>query len=621
MNTLEVDILIVDDTPENITLLSDVLAPLGCRLKVATSGERALQIVERQCPDLILLDVMMPGLDGFETCRRLKAAPATRDVPVIFVTARGEDVAAGFDAGGADYILKPFQSVEVRARVAHQLERRRLFQELKALNAQLEEKVRERTAELVLANHQLRKEVNERRFMQDRLSYLATHDFVTRVHNRSALDQRVCELLARRQRERIDAALLVLDIDQFRLVNDTCGCVAGDELLRMVADHIGTLIRPGDFLARLGADHFAIVLQDLRGIDDAVQLAESIAHRGDAFEFSWDGRSFRLAMTIAVVPITDDAVSFEQLMLMGDDTVQVAKRDGRGLVRVYQGENTELQQHRDTVNWALVLVDALRDNHLRIHFQRLEPVHASVQGQMHIELLMRLWDPQTQSLVYPGRFIPPAERFQLINELDRWMLREAIGFLGLHREQLRPLHRVSINLSAVTLRDATMAAWVEQLLGTHRVPPSLVCFEITETEAIDNVDTAQRFMRSLSAIGCQFAMDDFGSGYASYRYLRELPFDLLKIDGIFVRDIDVDPSHAAMVTSMVEMARLMDKPVIAECVENGEVLSCLQDMGVEWVQGFHCHRPEALTVEALLRAARRLAEDDTATAQNVRVKG
>ena len=260
-----------------------------------TDGSVALQIAAAEPrPDLILLDVMMPpGIDGFETCRRLKADPATADIPVIFVTARSDDVATGFAAGGADYITKPIVAGEVRARVHHQLERRGLLQSLRRLNRELEDRVRERTAELTRTNLQLRQEVRERRYMQDRLNYLASHDFVTRLHNRQALDAQVSERLARLQLEAgpppahglaNGPVLMLIDIDQFRRVNDSCGCIAGDELLRQFADLLAGLVGREDFLARLGADQFALLAED-HGGDAGAGLARLILAAIERFLF------------------------------------------------------------------------------------------------------------------------------------------------------------------------------------------------------------------------------------------------------------------------------------------------------------------------------------------------
>ena len=604
-------ILIVDDTPQNIDLLTQMLAGFDCELMVGTSGARALELAARRHPELILLDVMMPGMDGFEVCRRLKADPATADIPVVFVTARTEDVSQGFAVGGADYVTKPIQADEVRARVRHQLERQALLAELKDLNRELEEKVRERTAELTVANRQLRQEVNERRYMQDRLNYLATHDFVTRLYNRNALDTHVSDVLARVQTQGAEAVFLLIDIDQFRLVNESCGCIAGDELLREFGDIVAAQLSRIDFFARLGGDKFAVV-SEASASDQGIGLAQQILKALKSYEFKWEGRRFSLSAMIALVPLTKDIVSFDQLMLMADEGAFLARRDGRGSVHLHDPRAEQGRAHRESVNWAFVLHDALRHQHLRAFFQCQQALPGATvrtgpqdAGKLRVEVLLRLWDEPRKEMVLPGAFIPPAERFQLVSELDRWVLREVIGLLGREPQLHGLLGQVSINLSALSMREPGLADEVTELLRVHGVPPDLLCFEITETEAIVNLPRAHAFMKILRDAGCHFALDDFGSGFASFGYLRELPFDTLKIDGVFVRDMDQDETHAAMVRSMVEMANLLGKPVVAECVETPTVADALIELGVDWAQGFLYHRPEQLSLEALLAQVER----------------
>ena len=591
-------ILIVDDTPHNIDVLSATLADEQCELMAATSGARALELAARGRPDLVLLDVMMPGMDGFEVCRRLKADPATAELPVIFVTARTDDVSLGFAAGGSDYISKPINADEVRARVHYQLERRALLEELRELNQSLEEKVRERTAELTIANRHLRQEINERRYMQDRLNYLATHDFVTRLYNRGALDAHVSELLARVQRDECDAVFLLLDIDQFRLVNETCGCIAGDELLRQFADVVGSLLARTDFFARLGGDKFAVVVED-GGAEAGASLARRMLAQLAEFEFQWEERSFKMAASVAVVRIGSDIVSFDQLMLTADEAAFMVKRDGRGSVRVHDAGVLEADGHRESVNWALVLVDALKHHQFQAWFQRLEPLAQGENEGLHIETLIRLWDPRRERLVLPTQFIAPAERFHLIGQLDRWMVRAVVKLLGGMPEWHDRIAQVAVNLSAVSIREPGLAQYVADTLAEFQVPGRLLCFEITETEAIVNLQSAGEFMQALHRLGCRFALDDFGSGFASFTYLRQLPFDTIKIDGMFVRDMDADQVHGGMVRSMVEMARLLKKPVVAECVETEGVAGMLRELGVDWAQGYYYHRPEPLTGDAL----------------------
>jgi EAL domain-containing protein (putative c-di-GMP-specific phosphodiesterase class I) len=247
-------------------------------------------------------------------------------------------------------------------------------------------------------------------------------------------------------------------------------------------------------------------------------------------------------------------------------------------------------------------VDALKRNEFRAWFQRLTPLAAAADGHvpgLHIESLIRLWDPRRQKLVLPGLFIGPAERYHLIGELDRWMIREVVKLLGSMPDAHDRIDQVAINLSAVSIREPGLAQYVADTLREFDVPGRLMCFEITETEAIVNLQSAGEFMHTLHRLGCRFALDDFGSGFASFTYLRQLPFDTIKIDGMFVRDMDADLVHGGMVRSMVEMARLLQKPVVAEFVETESVAGLLRDLGVDWAQGFHYHVPEPLTAEAL----------------------
>ncbi len=593
-------LLIVDDTPENIDLLVSILAGAELDILAANSGERALELVPRTQPDLVLLDVMMPGIDGFETCRRLRTLPGGQDLPVIFVTARAEDTSQGFAAGGVDYIAKPVRADEVRARVHHHLEKRRLLRDLQQLNAQLEARVRERTQELVQANRQLREEINERRFMQDRLSYLATHDFVTRLYNRDALETHVQGLLGQASRVDDSACIVLVELARFSIVNDACGYIAGDELLRQVADLLAALAASDDFISRLGGDRFAIICS--RSTDTVLALGQRIKRAFEGFVFYWDGRPYSVDARVAVVPIGTEYYSFEQVMAKADEASYLARREGGPGVRLHQPSPREADP-RESVNWAYRLLDALKSDHFRVFFQRIVPLQDELPTGLRFETLIRLWDPEQQRVISPAVFIGPAERYQIIDQVDRWMLRAVLGQLAaLPAELLQRIELVSINLSAYSLRDAGLADFILGLLADHPCAPSKLCFEITETEAIVNLEVAQTFMHRLKAAGLRFSLDDFGTGFASFAYLKRLPFDSLKLDGAFVRDMDHDEANATMVRSMVQMAQALGLPVVAEFVESARIAAALRDLGVQYAQGYHFHQPEGLS-EAALRAA------------------
>nr|MBP8146467.1 response regulator [Inhella sp.] len=364
----EASLLIVDDTPENIDLIVGLLARQDLDVMAANSGERALELLGRRVPDLILLDVMMPGIDGFETCRRLRAMPGLADVPVVFVTAKTDDIGSGFAAGGSDYITKPVRADELRARVQHHLQRMRLLRDLQQLNQQLELRVRERTQELVQANRLLREEINERRFMQDRLSYLATHDFVTRLYNRDALENHVQQALLRHTAGEPAGSLLVLDLSRFRVVNDTCGYIAGDELLRQVGDLLTALCPGQDLIARLGGDRFAVYAA--LDSEPALHRAQQIKDAFDGFEFRWDGRSYPIGARIAVLSLGDGFGSFDQLMAKADEACYLLRRQGGEAVVLHRSQ-PGTPDPREAVNWAHRLLEALEQQHFRVYFQRI----------------------------------------------------------------------------------------------------------------------------------------------------------------------------------------------------------------------------------------------------------
>lgn len=593
-------LLIVDDTPENIDLLVAMLGRHDVDIMAANSGERALELVERRSPDLVLLDVMMPGIDGFETCRRLRARPSMAEVPIVFVTAKADEVSSGFAAGGNDYIAKPVRADELRSRVQHHLERRRLLKDLHQLNQHLEQRVRDRTQELVQANRQLREEINERRFIQDRLSYLATHDFVTRLYNRDALENQIQQRLAERHEEGHGGCLLIIDLARFRIVNDTCGYIAGDELLRQVADLLAAVAAPSDFIARLGGDRFALLSGEAE--DAALLLAQRIKQGFERFEFQWDGRSYPISARVAVLPLVADFHSFDQVMAKADEASWLVRREGSAGVRLHRPQLGEADP-REAVNWAHRLMDALKQDRFRVYFQRVVALQPGQDAGLHLEVLVRLWDAEAERIVPPGAFMQPAERYQLIDQVDRWMLRNVLGQLAaMPAELLAALGQVSINLSAQSLRDPKLADLVLQLIEELSFPAAKLCFEITEGEAIVNLEQAAVFMARLKAIGAKFSLDDFGTGFASFAYLKTLPFDRLKIDGGFVRDMDSDAANAAMVASMVQMAQALGLPVVAEYVERPAVLERLKELGVQYGQGYLFHQPEPLS-EASLRAA------------------
>ena len=588
-------VLIVDDVPENLRVLKEVMDALDCQIVVANSGERALELLERTQPCLILLDVMMGGIDGFETCRRIRVHPLHKDVPVIFVTALADDISRGFEAGGNDYIGKPIRIEEVRSRVQHQLEKFQLVNELKELTSSLEEKVRERTADLNLVNRNLRKEVNERRYMQDRLKYLAQHDFVTQLYNRDALDEHISYLISGIQAKtsQYTPYFILIDINEFRLINDSCGCIAGDELLHQLASLISELTDPQrDFCARLSGDKFAIVMS--KGGSQAVESFFRLLQQGiKSFSFVWDERHFRMSVTQVAIPVTLDMVSFEQVVMLADEVCYSSKKSGVHSRIVKNAKDLAYEEHRGNLNWGLRIIDGLEKDLFEVHFQQ---VCSLIQDEpkKKIEILVRLKDEENGGLIYPNDFIRAAERFGIVSKIDRWVISHTMRQLYEQPSLWESIDQVALNVSALSVRQVDFAEFIVQELKRYQLDGQKFCFEITETEALNNFADARRFMSVLHEHGCSIALDDFGTGFSSFAYLMDLPFDLIKIDGMFIKDMHINKIHHGMVDSIVKLAKMLNKPVVAEFVENQKIVDALQLLGVEWGQGYFFHKPEKL---------------------------
>ncbi|XHS77236.1 EAL domain-containing protein [Burkholderiaceae bacterium UC74_6] len=589
-------VLLVDDTPTNLDVLQGLLEPLGLELSTANSGERALQVVQRLTPDLILLDIMMPGIDGIEVCRRLKAAPATADIPVIFVTGAGDNVDAGFAAGGVDYLVKPVRANDLRARVSAHLERGWLLRELAERNASLEEarrtlerRVEERTRELSVANSNLHNEVQERRVAEDRLNFLARHDFLTRLMNRPALESSLAQLLAAGGQR--SHCLIHLDLDRFKVVNDICGHVAGDELLREISELLRRELQPLDLLARMSGDEFTLVLVDAdlaRGRNVAERLRKAV----EAFRFSWQNQVFTQTTSVGLTSVASTHGGVQELLGQADAACFAAKEEGRNRVHVYDERIIDIQSRRAQLALAPRLTEALEKDSFELFSQRILRLDAPEVGE-HYELLLRMRDAEGQ-LIEPADFIPAAERLGMMPQVDRWVVRRVFRFYRENPEQLLRLDRATVNLSGQSLCDPAFDAFVADQLAEGGLPADKLCFEITETAAITNLQSSVRFMHKFRRAGVRFALDDFGAGVSSFAYLKTLPVDFLKIDGMFVKDIAENPVDRAMVRAINEIGQVMGRQTVAEFAETDEIVEILRQIGVNYAQGFGVARPQAL---------------------------
>ena len=441
------------------------------------------------------------------------------------------------------------------------------------------------------------RDVTETRQLARELSFQASHDPLTGLANRTAFEQRIQGLLARPAGERGEHVLCYMDLDQFKVVNDTCGHAAGDELLRQLVRLFKSQVRSSDVLARLGGDEFGVLFLDCP-LARAETIAEEIRELVDEFRFSWEGKTFGVGVSIGMVLIDDHAQSLGPLLSAADSACYAAKEAGRNRVHIYQADDAQLLERRGEMQWTQRLRRALDTDRMRLFVQPIVPLCSDDPASERYEVLVRMLDDDG-STIPPGAFMPAAERFHMASAVDRWVTGNFLAWVGdyCRRGDARGQARghYSINLSAASLNEESFLDFILSALERYRAPAECLCFEITETAAIANLNQAMRFMERLKAAGCSFALDDFGSGLSSFGYLKTLPVDYLKIDGSFIRDLSQDPIARAMVVSINSIGHEMKLKTVAEFVEDAETLERLREIGVDFVQGYHLGRPRPLT--------------------------
>lgn len=447
------------------------------------------------------------------------------------------------------------------------------------------------------------RDVTDMRGMARQMTHQATHDALTGLVNRREFERRLGQLLKSAKERDVQHALCYVDLDQFKVVNDTCGHMAGDELLRQLAGVLKGRIRERDTLARLGGDEFGILLGEC-SMQRAKEIAEEICRSVNEFRYVWKDKICEIGASIGMVPITRDAESLSQLLGAADAACYAAKDRGRNRVHVYQEDDAEVQRRHGEMLWVPRIVRALSEDRFALFAQSIVPVQARPDEGDHYEVLVRMLDEQGK-LVQPDDFLPAAERYDLMPAIDRWILRKffAIYESIFSNSAISRHDTVALNLSGASLNDEKFLAFLFDLLSRHSVPPHVLCFEITETVTIANLTKATVFMKELRAKGCRFALDDFGSGLSSFEYLKNLPVDYLKIDGCFVKEMVKDSIDYAMVASINQIGHVMGIQTIAESVEKKVTLDKLQEIGVDFAQGYHIDRPEPL--EEYLRKKKR----------------
>ncbi|KAB7622983.1 EAL domain-containing protein [Alkalilimnicola sp. S0819] len=431
-------------------------------------------------------------------------------------------------------------------------------------------------------------DVTDLRHMARMMSYQANHDPLTGLVNRREFERRLREALDEANHGGREHALCYVDLDQFKVVNDTCGHMAGDQLLTRLSAVLRQHVRDCDTLARLGGDEFGLLLKNC-DLELAGALASELLEVISGFRFSWDDKVFQLGASIGVAAIHRGSTP-TQVLAAADSACYVAKDEGRNRVHIVYPDDEEVSSRHGQMRLVSEIHRALEEDRFQLRYQRIESLKTP--GRSHAEILLSM-QAEDGSVLAPGQFLPAAERYSMMAGVDRWVVSRAFRQLQ-HSPVLQQVEQLAINLSGQSLSSEQFAFFVAEELERSGVDARRICFEITETAAIANLARAQEFIRTLRARGCRFALDDFGSGLSSFAYLRSLPVDYLKIDGAFVRNMSKDAIDRAMVVSINEVGHVMGIETIAEFVEDAATRELLRELGVDYVQGYGIHKPEPL---------------------------
>ncbi|ELS05361.1 diguanylate cyclase (GGDEF) domain-containing protein [Xenococcus sp. PCC 7305] len=594
MNTLntqpsQTKILLVDDTLQNLELLSDLLKRKGFNVRCAINGSVALGVAQSGWADLILLDIKMPEIDGYEVCKQLKKNANTREIPVIFLSALDSilDKKQAFAAGGADYISKPFQIEEVLVRINNQLAIVAAKQKVCQLNLELEQRVRERTSELEKTNQQLKEEIVQRKRTQKKLLYLAMYDPLTDLPNRILFMQRLNNLLQQLAQDRLPFfAVLFLDCDRFKLINDSLGHFVGDQVLSEIARRIKICLKPSDTLARFGGDEFMVLLSEMSDINQASRVAQKIQNQLQ-LPFEVNRHQLFISASIGIVLGNENYKLAEHVLRDADTAMYQAKKRGKACHQVFNPKMHRNASKRLKLETDLRL--ALKREELAVYYQ---PIIALDTGSLiGFEALVR-WNHPKRGFVSPVEFIPVAEETGLIVPLGLWVMRSACQQFRIwqHKHSIQQL-KISVNLSVKQFYQPDFIEQIDRILQETQLDSQNLKLEITESAIVDNAESATLLFQKLRQREIQLSIDDFGTGYSSLSYLHRFPVNTLKIDRSFVSRIGKDGENLEIIQAIVTLAKQLGMTIVAEGIETTQQKDYLKALDCDEGQGYLFAKP------------------------------
>jgi diguanylate cyclase (GGDEF)-like protein len=584
------NILVVDDTPDNLRVLSASLGEKGYQVRCAKNGSMALIAAIKEPPDLILLDIKMPDMDGYQVCQQLKANEKTRDIPVIFLSALDDifDKVKAFNVGGVDYITKPFQVEEVAIRVRHQLDLQTAKAAIYQLNSKLEQKVQERTAQLEQVIDQLNQEILDKEYTQKQLLQQSLHDSLTGLPNRNLLLEHLQKALQRSKRNPDYLfAVLFIDLDRFKIINDSWGHSVGDQLLIAIAGILKKCSRELDTVARLSGDEFAILLEELHEYTNAIAIAERILkqflcpiHLKDRTVFT--GASIGIVLSGATY---QDGV---ELLRDADIAMYRAKALGKSRYAIFDQEMYAQTLHLSKIETDLRF--ALERKEFILHYQPIVSLKTS--KLVGFEALLR-WQHLEKGLIYPGDFIAIAEETGLIVPIGEWVFREACQQLHIWQQKFPNVSslQMSINLSSRQVQQFNLIDKLVEIMTDIGLNGETIRLELTESMLMDRGEKTIELLSHIKQQKIQLSIDDFGTGYSCLSYLHRFPIDNLKIDRSFVNLINAEGENHQIVKTIITLAHSLGIKAIAEGVETPEQLAQLKKLGCDEAQGYLFAKP------------------------------
>ncbi|MCP4118848.1 MAG: EAL domain-containing protein [Desulfobacteraceae bacterium] len=576
-------ILIVDDTPANIDVLGSMLMD-HYEISVAVNGPMALEIADADLqPDLILLDIMMPGMDGYEVARQLKSTPATREIPIIFVTAKieEEDEAFGFALGAVDYIRKPVSTSVTLARIKSQLE---LKQYRDNLTAMVEQKI----AEVTVSKQLLRNTEEERIRIAEELKIQAFHDALTGIPNRALLMERLNQAIElKRTTGKFDFSVLLLDLDRFKSINDSLGHQAGDKLLIAVTERIQACLRSMDTIARLGGDEFAILLPNTQSRDQVTTIASRIREAAET-PFIIDGYEAHISASIGIVIDTGPYETGNQLIRDADLAMYHAKDTGKDCFKVFTP--TLHDKAMESIILEKELRTAIENSHLELYYQPIMGVDSK--GLEGFEALIR-WNHPSHGLIMPDQFIPLAEETGLIIPMGEWIIKRACRQLKQWKHELSQdtCLTLSINVSIKQFLQENFVEFLHATVSNQGLSPREIKIELTESLLMAHTESAVKKLQTLREYGFALVLDDFGTGYSSLSYLQQFPIDTIKIDRSFISSLETREESVKIVKSIISLSKSLGMSVVAEGVEEEAQLKALGRLACDSAQGYLFAKP------------------------------